>query len=214
MFLNQIITSALLISTLSTDAFAAAFAYGSDNIRIPFVSRQIINVICSLVFALSLIFGAAVRPYADDSAAKTICFVILFVLGVIRFLDSSIKSFIKAHSDLNREIRFSLFSVRIILRLYADPQQADFDRSRTLSAIEASSLAAALSLDGIAAGFSLALTGASVVTAILMSLIMGWLGISLGWRAGFKASSSLPVDLSWISGIVLISLAVIKLFEI
>ena len=41
--------------TCSVDAFAASFAYGTNKIKIPFISHQIINSICCGVLGVSLI---------------------------------------------------------------------------------------------------------------------------------------------------------------
>ena len=43
------IESLLLVLAVSLDAFVASIAYGTNKIKIPFVSATIINIICSSV---------------------------------------------------------------------------------------------------------------------------------------------------------------------
>ncbi len=50
------IESLLLVLAVSLDAFVASIAYGTNKIKIPFVSATIINIICSSVLGVSLFF--------------------------------------------------------------------------------------------------------------------------------------------------------------
>ena len=63
---------------------------------------------------------------------------------------------------------------RFVLSVYADPENADTDDSRSISPKEALSLATALSLDGAAAGFGAALGQFAKPAAVFFaSLIIG-----------------------------------------
>ena len=201
----------LLVVALSLDAFVASFAYGAQRIRIPYSSAAIISVICTAMLAVSLLAGSLLRPFLPQSLTKGLCFAILFLLGLVKLCDSTIKTLIRKHKRMHRQVSFSLFSLKFILDVYADPEKADRDGSRELSPAEAASLAVALSLDGLAVGFGAALMQVNFLMVMLFSLAVGMLADRLGGKIGNRAAQKLPFDLSWLSGALLIVLAILKL---
>lgn len=207
-----ILESIVLASALSLDAFTAGFSYGSNKIKIPMLSVQIINVICSSILGMSLFFGTLVRPYLPAWLTTAICFTILFVLGVTKLFDSITKSIIRKHSHLEKELKFSVCNFKFILRLYANPEEADVDASRTISPMEAVVLAISLSLDGMAVGFGASLGNVNGFAVFLASLVTDALGIMLGCYVGDKLARKVPFNLSWLSGAILIGMAIMKLF--
>lgn len=206
-----LIEAVLLAATCSVDAFSASLAYGVNNIRIPMLSVQIINLICSSVIGLSLIAGAVVRQYLPDWLTVALCFTILFSIGMSKLLDSVVKSLIKKYNGLNKKVSFSLFSLRCILNVYADPQMADADGSRVISPTEAAMLALSLSLDGMALGFGAAVGNINPLAVFAASLICGLIAILAGCHLGTTLVRKLPFNISWLSGVVLIAMAFMKL---
>ena len=112
---------------------------------------------------------------------------------------------------LNKEWRFSLFSLQFILNIYADPPEADRDASKTLSSAEAASLAVAMSLDGLAVGFGAGMGNASPVLVLLFSLLLTAAAVMGGSALGNRVAARLRHDLSWVGGALLLLLAAIKL---
>ena len=51
----------LLVSALSMDAFVASFAYGTDRIRIPFISNVVISFVCTCILSIALLFGSFIN---------------------------------------------------------------------------------------------------------------------------------------------------------
>lgn len=96
---------------------------------------------------------------------------------------------------------------RFVLSVYADPENADTDDSRSISPKEALSLAAALSLDGAAAGFGAALGSAEPAAVFFASLIIGAGAVFGGFFLGNLTASRLRFPVSWLSGTILIALA-------
>lgn len=200
-----------IVTALSTDAFVASFAYGSNKIKIPFQSVTIINVVCSAILAVSLFLGSIVSPFFPESLSKWICFSILFILSIVKLSDSFIKSIIRRKKMLNKEIKFSLFNFKFILNVYADPEKADVDNSKVLSPLEAATLSIALSLDGLAVGFGAGLGDVNSVEVVLFSLISDMVAVMAGCWLGNKVAEKIPLNLSWVSGLLLLVLAFIKL---
>lgn len=207
----SIIETLLLVTALSVDSFVASFAYGANKIKIPFISVSIISIICSVILVISVFLGSIIKPLIPEHMTQNICFVILFILGIIKLFDSSIKTFIRKHNDLNKQLKFSLFNLSFILNIYADPQNADCDLSRELSPLEAAPLAMALSIDGLAVGIGAGLVTVSMIQIIIFSLIANIITILLGSYVGYKIAERTSLNLSWLSGLLLIILAVMKL---
>ena len=203
--------AAVLAFSLSVDAFAVAFAYGCKKIRLPALSAHIINIICSGVTGLSFLVGNMLTPFISSGFAVGLSFAILLVIGLTKLMDSITKSVIRKHTNISKEIKLSLFNFKFILSLYADPEAADVDVSKSISPKEAAVLAISVSLDGFAVGFGAALLGFNGWAVVLFCLMANGLALILGSRLGNKAAQSLPFSISWITGVVLIGLAFMQL---
>ena len=198
--------AALIALALSVDSFVAAFSYGTSKIKIPLSSVGIISVTGSLITGLSMLTGSFVKDFIPSGFTTLLSFGILFLLGVLKLFESS------------------------------EPANADKDNSHSISAKEALSLSAALSLDGCAAGFGASLsTGipaspdavaagfdasaaagtvsslVPVAAVFLFSLIFGVFMVLAGSHIGNKAAGRLPIKPGIIGGLLLILLAVARL---
>ena len=211
-FLIVLTEAFALSSSLSLDALTVGFAYGSDKIKIPFLSVQIINIICCVILGISFLIGNIIKNYIPNWVTVFICFAVLMILGIAKILDSFTKTIIRKHKNLNKKIKFSLFNIKFILTLYADPEKADVDFSKILSPAEAAALAVSLSLDGLAVGFGAAMGNVNIFAVLVFSLITNSLAIILGGVIGNKLAKNISFDLSWLSGVILIALAASKLF--
>lgn len=129
----------------------------------------------------------------------------------MKLFDSSIKNLIRRYKTLQKQISFSFLHLHFILDVYADPQVADLDLSHTLSPKEAITLALAMSIDGLAVGFGSALMNISTIMVLLFALILGFTAVKIGCFFGNKIATHLTFDLSWLSGVLLIILAIIRL---
>lgn len=210
-FITLLIESIILVTALSLDAFVASFAYGTNKIKIPLLSALILTFICSLTLTISLILGNIIRPYLPESLTHIICFIILFILGITKLFDSSIKAYIRKKKTLNKRITFKALNLHFILNIYADPRIADKDDSRTLSLSEAISLALALSIDGLAVGLGAALANVNSIMIVVISILIGMIAVMGGSLLGEKVSNKINLDLSWLSGILLVILGFMKL---
>ena len=184
----MILEAAVLSSTLSLDAFIASFAYGSNKIKIPLSSIIAINIVCSGILGISLLAGALIRPYLPSDISNIICFLILFIIGLVKLLDNIAKAVIRKHGGLSKNIRFSFLNFKFVLTVYADPEKADIDQSKCLSVTDVSGMALFLS-----------------------SFVTDTLAVLLGSYIGNKIAASLRFNMSWLSGVILIIMAFIKI---
>lgn len=200
----------LLAMALSADTFWASFAYGTEKIKIPPRSIVITNLIGSGILFLAALLGTVLGSWFPLGFSEQISFWILFLLGIVKLFDSTLKAWLRKQNFSPKSLRFSLFHLCFILQVYADPKEADQDKSRSLSLGECCSLAVALSLDGFAAGFGAGTAGASLGLLFLCNFLCGIL--SMGWGAFFgdRAAEKISVDISWLGGLLLIVLSLLR----
>lgn len=183
--LSFILEIFLLVTALSVDAFAASFAYGVSRTRIPFSSLCILASISSLILAFSLLTGNLLTGFLTSNQTRYISFIVLFLLGLTKLFDHS---------------------------CCTQAGKADKDKDKLLSPTEAVSLGLALSIDSAAAGIGAALLPSHIPAAIVASFFMGIFAILGGSFLGKAISSYIQKNLCWISGVLLILLAFMKLF--
>ena len=204
------LVSLLLVSSLCIDSFVASIAYGTSNIKIPKKSIVIINLVCTLTLATSLFIGSVFKSFLSGNLPVVLGFIILMSLGIYRLFEYFFKAYISKKSKCDHPLKFKLFDFNFVLQVYADEIKADFDNSKSLSPKEAFYLALALSLDSLAVGFGSSLCNINYIQTLILCFIIGILAVSIGVYLGQKFSEKLHVELSWLSGVLLIILAIIR----
>ncbi len=200
----------LLTMAVSLDAFAASFCYGSRGIKMPWKSVLVMDVGCAVLLGAALLFGNFLATVMPLAITEWVGFLVLFLLGVGKLLDSGVKSLIRRGRSVKKHLQFSLFQVRFVLQLYADPIDADIDHSNTISPTEALWLTLALSLDGLAVGLGAGVSQMNVWIVICAALLTEGAAILGGCWFGRKVARLLPFDLSWLSGLLLILMAFVR----
>jgi len=201
----------LLSFSLCIDSFAAGLSYGAGGIKIPIRCALSISLIGCAFLGVSFAAAEIIKAFIPAGFCAALSFILLFAVGTASVFQNALKRRLSRTRAGKKRVDFSCFGLRFILDVYIDETRADLDGSHDLSLKEAAFLAAALSFDSLAAGFGsglfischacvLALTGALTFSSVL-------LGCALGGR--FK--KLLPFNISWISGVILISLAIIRL---
>jgi len=201
----------MLVLALGIDAFVCSFSYGASKIKIPFKSVLVINIVCVTLLAIGLFLGAIINSFLSDGIADIIAFIILFGLGISKIFDSTIKQVIRKYNGIDKDFKFSLFNLSFILKIYADPKVADVDQSKELTPKEAMPLAVAIGLDGLSVGIGIGIAMINPLLILGLSRISDTIAIMLGAYLGNKIAKKVNFDLSWLSGIILI---IIAIFEI
>lgn len=204
--------SLVLVCSLCIDSFVASIAYGTSKIHIPKLSAIIINLICTLTLAFSLFLGSIVKSFLPDNLPSILGFSLLILLGIYRIFEYIFKSYISKKFLLDQPLKFKLFDFNFVLKVYSDEIKADFDKSKYLSSKEAFYLALALSLDSIVVGFSSSLCNINYLQVLTLCIIIGFISISCGVIIGKKFAEKINIDLSWLSGVLLIFLAFLRFF--
>lgn len=201
--------SILLVFALSLDAFVASIAYGTNKIKIPLISVTVINIACSAILAISLFLGSIIKKLIPSSITLIVSFLILMLLGIFYLFQGLIKAYIMKFSNSSKEVQLKMAD--LIINIYIDETSADFDNSKNLSPKEALYLGIALSLDSLAVGFGSSLGDINYIQIILFSLCFGMIAIWLGTFIGKKLAEKSNFNISWLSGVILMILAIMKI---
>ena len=201
----------ILVVALAIDAFVCSFGYGANKIRIPFKSVLLINLVCTTLLAIGLVAGTFLGDCLPAAFTSWGSFLILFFLGVTKIFDSALKKLIRKHNGINKHFQFSLFSLGFVLNVYANPEAADVDKSKVLSPKESIPLAFALGLDGLSVGFGVGIAAANIWAIICMSLLIGIVMVIAGSWFGSQVAKSMDLDLGWLSGVILLVIALINI---
>ena len=200
----------VLVLALCMDTFVASMAYGANKVHITWEKIVVMNAICSGCLGIALAAGSVLDGLVPESMTRMVCFISLFLLGVVKLLDYTIKKYINRHVSLHKGITFSFSGLRIIVNIYGDPMAADWDHSQSLLWKEVLFLSFAMSIDSLIAGALSAFleipVGLTMGTALIMGIVMMYAGLFLGR----KLASRCKCDLSWISGVLFMILAVTK----
>jgi len=205
--------SLLLVSSLCIDSFVASIAYGTSKIRIPPLSAIIINLICTLTLACSLFIGSIFKSFLPGNLPSILGFLLLMAIGIYRLFEYIFKAYISKCSKSTSPLTFKIFDFQFILQVYADEIKADFDNSKCLNVKESFYLALALSLDSLAVGFGSSLCNINYMEVLMLCFVVGMLCVSLGVYLGQKFSQKVHLELSWLSGVLLILLAIIRVLK-
>lgn len=200
----------ILIIALCLDSFMACFAYGSNKVKIPFLSALLVAFIGSLFLGISVYTAVYIRNYIPIEVATMISFSIFLMIGLSSLFQSSIKAYLKKYSN-QKKLSFRYQNVAFVLDIYIDEMNADQDHSKKLSLLEAFYLSMALSLDSIVSGFALGVDVSNPFVLLILSFILGFLAIYGGYYLGKKLNRRKGRDFSWISGLMFIGLAILRI---
>ena len=199
------------VLALCTDTFVASLAYGANQVQISWQKAVALNGICSGCLGLALGLGTLIQVLVPQELARSVGFVCLFFLGVVKLLDYSIKAFINRNSCVRRDLSFSLSGLKVIVSIYGNPMAADADGSLSLGWKETVFLAFAMSIDSLVAGTMAAFLDIPAGLTLLLSFLVGMCMMYAGLWLGAKVASRWKCDLSWISGALLMILALTKI---
>ena len=171
---------------VSTDLFVCGFGYGTGKVHVPFRKVLLINIIGSIMIGVGLFAGYFIGNLICEAVANWVAFGVLFGLGTLKLIQW-------------------LFTRK----------KDSADQIRLITWRETLLLAVALSLDGLAVGIGSTVGDwglAFIITVLAFSVITDPLVFWLGQRIGRKVAKRVRLDLSWLSGVLLIGLAVIGFF--
>jgi len=203
----------LFVVALSLDAFAVALSYGASKIKISFFSSVTISLICSISLGAAIVLSSIIfllLPLAN-SVVMGLGASLIILVGIFKLYDNLIKDFLKKNNFTKVSFR-KKNSSKTLLRIYIEPTKADLDYSKSLSIGEAVVLSIILSLDSFVAGLGLGqISGSNLLLLIILSFIVCGGFLILGSSFGRILKKKIKLDLSWLSGLVLIGIGLFSL---
>jgi putative sporulation protein YtaF len=181
--------------------------------RIPFKSIAIIACCSALTLTIAMLIGHLLQQVVSSEFAGKMGGVILIILGVwviYQFFRPEKEKDILPHEKviINLEIK----SLGLVIHILKKPMSADFDKSGTITGVEAIMLGLALSLDSFGAGIGAAMLGYSpgylALAVALLSSLLVFLGIKLG---SYLSQITWLQRFTFLPGILLIIIGVWKI---
>ncbi|WP_096153021.1 MULTISPECIES: sporulation membrane protein YtaF [Bacillus] len=210
----QYISLLLLAFAVSLDSFSVGLTYGLRKMRMPLKSLAIIATCSAMALLLAMFVGTLITNFLSPKVAETIGGSILVLLGMwvlYQFFRSSQQKdevCVGEKMILNLEIK----SLGVVINILRKPTEADFDKSGSITGLEAFFLGVALSLDAFGAGIGAALLGFSPIIMALSVALMSSLFVISGIRIGQIFSNiSWVQKFAFLPGVLLIVIGVIKL---
>lgn len=178
MDLRGLINGILLIIALTTDSFVVSFAYGMGKMKMPFPIVAGMNLIMSSLLGTAVLAGNFLSSVLSKSMTSWMGIILLIGIGLYR-----------------------------ILQFFIKKEEKEEIVQRDMTAAEGFILAFVLSLDSLAVGLGTGLVQSGELLLVGVSFVGGIFMMEAGWHIGYRIRMTRKQDLSWISGVCLLLLA-------
>lgn len=182
----DIINGILLIVALTTDSFVVSFAYGAQNREMPGKIILVMNLVMSSLLGLAFWVGDQMGEIFPLQITSGLGILLLLVIGGVRIL--------------------KFFQKR--------PEEWKEQKCPRLTMAQGVLMAFILSLDSLAVGIGTGLAEGWAGFLVPGNLAGGVLMMLAGWKAGNRICRAFRRDLSWISGLCLVFLALLSLCKL
>src|SRR5699024_3850362 len=196
-----------LVIAVSLDGFGVGLTYGMRNIKVPPLPLLIIMLCSGTVVFASMTIGNMLIGYISESAAESVGGIILIATGLF-----SLFNVLRGNQEKGQAHSVNERPIRHFTTVMTKPDQADLDRSGTLSTGEAWLLGIASALVAFGAGIAASFIGyAAAMTSVFIACMSG-LFVFGGVKTGvFLSKYSFLQNFSFLPPLLLIGLGVINL---
>ncbi|MFC0187910.1 sporulation membrane protein YtaF [Fictibacillus aquaticus] len=202
----------LLGLAVSLDSFGAGLTYGIKEIKIPFRSIFIISICSAATLFFSMAVGHGIEQFLSPDTGQLLGGFILIAIGICFLWQVMFKKEEKAETETKSVLNLEIKSIGLVIKILKKPVIADFDRSGSITGIEAVLLGIALSLDAFGAGVGAALIDLPPVLTAGVSAAMSCLFLWSGMACGMLVSKYRWMQkLSLLPGMLLIIIGLMKL---
>ena len=197
----------LFLTAVSIDSLTAGLTYGTQRVHIkPFSYLILICVPAAFITAANRI-GSHILSFLPEAVLPFLSFTLLTILGVSKLSESLIRLLAHKHPSLTRNWGCKIKQINIIFTVYLSPEDANQDDLQILTPKEAFLLSLALSLDSVLVGMAFHTDPLPLAVLFLLAALFNLLLFAAGYGFGHLISSVLRIDLSWLSGLFLLLLA-------
>ncbi|NMH67990.1 sporulation membrane protein YtaF [Bacillus sp. RO3] len=209
--MSETVTLLLLAFAVSLDSFSTGLTYGLRKVSIPIKSISIISICSASSLLLAMLLGQTIGSIITPVWAGRIGGLILVLIGaavLYQFFRPEKETVLSQEKTL---INFEIKSIGLVVQILRRPLTADFDRSGTITGIEAFMLGIALSLDAFGAGIGAALLNFSPLMLTLAILVMSFTFLSSGLKMGeFFSHLRWIHRVSFLPGVLLILIGILR----
>ncbi len=201
----------LFLIAVSVDSVTAGLSYGTNNVHIKPLAYLFLICIPAFFITLSNQLGSFLTGLMPPATLPVLSFLLFFLLGCEKLLESLIRCLADKHPSLTRNWGCKVKQLNIIFTIYLSPEAANQEDIQVLSAKEALLLSLALSLDSILVGMAFHIVVLPLPLLFLAAALMNFFFFLTGYGLGRCLLSHTHLDLSWLSGLFLLLLAVFAL---
>lgn len=202
----------LFLTAVSIDSLTAGLTYGTQRVRIRPFSYLILACVPAAFITAANRIGSHILNFLPEAALPFLSFTLLAILGLSKLSESLIRLVAHKYPSLTRNWGCKIKQINIIFTIYLSPEDANQDDLHLLTPKEALLLSLALSLDSVLAGMAFHTEPIPLSVLFFLASFFNLLLFAFGYGFGHLISSVLHVDLSWLSGLFLLLLAVQALF--
>ena len=174
---------------------------------------MIISCCSAGVVIVAMTIGHFFENLFSPHLAESVGGVILVLLGawvLFQFFRPEKRKELQGNEE--SILNFEIQSLGLVIHILRKPMSADFDKSGTITGLEAFMLGLALSLDAFGAGIGAALLGLSPNNLAILVAVMSSLFVFIGMKLGsIFAHHTWVQKFSFIPGILLIIIGIWKL---
>ncbi|MGL5677247.1 MAG: manganese efflux pump [Cellulosilyticaceae bacterium] len=200
----------LIVFSLSLDALVISFAYGTNKIKMAPLCQMVIAFISSIVLLVSMFIGDILQHFIPPIVTLCICVALLSFLGMLRLIEPLLKKYLRLRPKHAKEINCTFLGIELSLRAKL-PLETKDKSYQSLTLKESFFLGCAVSLDSIALGIGMGFIDLHGMTIFLISFFINILLIAFGNFIGHQLTKKTNLELGWLSGVILILLALSKI---
>ena len=197
----------LFLTAVSIDSLTAGLTYGTQRVCIKLPAYLILVCVPAAFIAAANRVGFYIFLFLPKTILPILSCVLLALIGFSKLSESLIRLLARRHPSLTRNWGCKIKQIHIVFTVYLSPEDANREDVQILSPKEALLLSLALSLDSVLVGMAYTTGPIPLAALFLLAALFNLLLFSVGYGFGHLISSALHVDLSWLSGLFLLLLA-------
>lgn len=197
----------LFLTAVSIDSLTAGLTYGTDRVNIKLPSYLILVCVPAAFISAANRVGSYIFLFLPKSALPILSFLLLTLIGLSKLSESFIRAVARKHPSLTRNWGCKIKQIHIIFTVYLSPEDANRDDLQVLSPKEAFVLSLALSLDSVLVGLAFNTGPIHPAALFFLAALFNLVLFLAGYLFGHLLRLALHTDLSWLSGLCLIFLA-------
>lgn len=197
----------LFLTAVSIDSLTAGLTYGTQRVHIKPFSYLILICVPAVFITAANHISSHILSFLPEATLPFLSFTLLMILGFSKLSESLIRLLAHKHPSLTRNWGCKIKQINIIFTVYLSPEDANQDDLQILTPKEAFLLSLALSLDSVLVGMAFHTGPLPLAVLFLLAALFNLLLFAAGYGFGHLISSVLRIDLSWLSGLFLLLLA-------